>query len=124
GKPQVEGAYLLVLDDRRDGSSADLEALPIESTLVVLASCLDVLGASSTLRNLPGLAGRDRLVLLALVTTGLRRSELCALDWRDLALDGPRPSMLVRRGKGGKPRRQPLAPQLAAELRQDRKSVV
>ena len=47
-------------------------------------------------RNLPGLADRDQLVLLALVTTGLRRSELCALDWRDLELDGREPSLLVR----------------------------
>jgi len=39
-------------------------------------------------RNLPGLAERDQLALLALVTTGLRRSELCALEWRDLELDG------------------------------------
>lgn len=65
----------------------------------------------------PGLAERDRLVLLALVTTGLRRSELIALDWRDLDLDVPRPSLLVRRGKGGKPRPQPISTQLAVELR-------
>jgi hypothetical protein len=51
-------------------------------------------------RNLPGLAERDRLALLALVTTGLRRSELCALEWRDLELDGHKWSLLVRRGKG------------------------
>ncbi len=37
-------------------------------------------------RNLPGLAERDQLVLVTLVTTGLRRSELCALEWRDLEL--------------------------------------
>jgi integrase len=41
---------------------------------------------------------------------------LIALDWTDLDLDDPRPSLLVRRGKGGKPRRQPLAPALALEL--------
>ncbi len=40
-------------------------------------------------RNLPGLVERDRLALLTLVMTGLRSSELCALDWRDLELDGP-----------------------------------
>jgi integrase/recombinase XerC len=67
-------------------------------------------------RNLPGLAERDRLVLLALVTTGLRRSELCALDWRDLELEGRKRSLLVRRGKGGKPRRQPLPVGLARKL--------
>lgn len=67
-------------------------------------------------RNLPGLVERDRLALLALVMTGLRRSELCALDWRDLELDGRKPSLLVRKGKGGKPRRQPLPGGLAREL--------
>jgi hypothetical protein len=49
-------------------------------------------------RNLPGLAERDQLTLLALVTTGLRRSELCALEWRDLELDGRKRSLLVRHG--------------------------
>jgi site-specific recombinase XerD len=67
-------------------------------------------------RQRAGLAARDRLVLLTLVQTGLRRAELIALDWSDLELDGLRPSLLVRRGKGGKPRRQPLAPSLAHEL--------
>jgi integrase/recombinase XerC len=68
-------------------------------------------------RNLPGLAERDQLVLVALVTTGLRRSELCGLDWRDLDLDAPAPTLLVRRGKGDKPRMQPLPAGLAGELR-------
>jgi integrase/recombinase XerC len=67
-------------------------------------------------RRRRGLVERDRLVLLTLVQTGLRRSELIALDWADLELGGPRPTLLVRRGKGGKPRRQPLAPALAREL--------
>jgi site-specific recombinase XerD len=67
-------------------------------------------------RRRAGLAERDRLVLLTLVQTGLRRAELIALDWADLELEGPRPSLLVRCGKGGKPRRQPLAATLAREL--------
>ncbi len=72
--------------------------------------------ASSPVRRRPGLVERDRLVLLTLVATGLRRSELIALEWRDLDLDRERPSLLVRRGKGGKPRRQPLPPALATEF--------
>src|SRR5205823_5970653 len=67
-------------------------------------------------RRRPGLAERDQLVLLALVATGLRRSELLALNWHDLELESERPTLLVRRGKGGKPRRQPLLPELAASL--------
>jgi site-specific recombinase XerD len=72
--------------------------------------------AGSPRRNRPGLAERDRLVLLALVTTGLRRSELLALNWADVDLEDTAPTLLVRSGKGGKPRRQPLPPALAAEL--------
>jgi integrase/recombinase XerC len=67
-------------------------------------------------RQRQGLCDRDRLVLIALVLTALRRSELIAVNWCDVSLDGPRPSLLVRRGKGGKPRRQPVPSQLAAEL--------
>jgi site-specific recombinase XerD len=52
-------------------------------------------------RRRTGLAERDRLVLLTLVQTGLRRAELIALDWADLELERPRPSLLVRCGKGG-----------------------
>jgi len=66
-------------------------------------------------RKLPGLAERDRLVLLALVVTGLRRSELCSLRFGDLRLDGDA-SLLVRHGKGDRPRRQALPPLLAGEL--------
>jgi integrase/recombinase XerC len=76
--------------------------------------------AGKPARNLPGLAGRDQLVLLALVTTGLRRSELCALEWRDLELDGRKKSLLVRHGKGDRPRSQPIPARLARELREVR----
>jgi site-specific recombinase XerD len=76
--------------------------------------------AGSPQRKRRGLAERDQLVLIALVATGLRRSELLNLDWRDLDLEGERPSLLVRRGKGGKPRRQPLLPELAARLAENR----
>jgi site-specific recombinase XerD len=73
-------------------------------------------------RRLTGMVARDRLVLMALVFTGLRRSELIAVRWGDVDLDGERPSLLVRRGKGGKPRRQPIPLQLAAELDHHRRA--
>jgi integrase len=72
--------------------------------------------AANPPRRRDGLAERDRLVLLTLVQTGLRRAELIALDWSDLDLESARPSLLVRHGKGGRPRRQPLARPLAREL--------
>ena len=52
---------------------------------------------------------------MALVLTRLRRAELMAVQWRDVNLEDERSSLLVRRGKGGKPRRQPLPSQLVAE---------
>jgi integrase len=69
--------------------------------------------AANPRRHRPGMAERDRLVLLTLVITGLRRSELLALDWRDMTL-GDWPSLLVRHGKGDRARRQALPKQLAA----------
>jgi site-specific recombinase XerD len=72
--------------------------------------------AANPKRNVPGLAERDQLVLLALVLTGLRRSELIALDWRDVSIEDSPSSVLVRCGKGGRPRRQPLPSQLAGKL--------
>lgn len=72
--------------------------------------------AGRPVRRRQGRAERDCLVLVALVTTGLRRAELLSLDWGHLDLDAEIPT-LVRRGKGGRPRRQPVAPQFAADLR-------
>ena len=45
---------------------------------------------------------RDRAILLTLLDTGLRAGELCALDLSDLDL--PTNSLIVRQGKGRKPR--------------------
>jgi site-specific recombinase XerD len=59
---------------------------------------------------------RLRGVIVVLWRAGLRISE--ALELNESDLDADRGALLVRHGKGDKPRRQPLAPQLAAELRQ------
>ncbi len=79
--------------------------------------------AAAPARNYRGLAARDRLVLLSLVLTGLRRSELIGLNWADVDFDGSRPSLLVRHGKGGKPRRQPITQALARELARVRSEI-
>ena len=58
-----------------------------------------------------------RLVMLIQWRAGLRVSEALALEVADLALEGERPSLRVRQGKGGKDRVVPVHPELAAGLR-------
>ncbi len=45
---------------------------------------------------------RDRALILFIADTGLRRAEVCALDWGDI--DMASGAVRVRRGKGGKAR--------------------
>lgn len=54
------------------------------------------------------LALRDHAILVMLLNTGLRVSELCALDLSDLELSERKGSVVVRSGKGGKRRVLPL----------------
>ena len=58
-----------------------------------------------------------RLLMLTQWRAGLRVSEALALEAADIALDGDRPTLRVRRGKGSKPRLVPLHPELAAAYR-------
>lgn len=59
-------------------------------------------------------------VLACLAYCGLRRSELCALDYdgpRDVDLEGPAPTITVRHGKGDRMRVIPLHPTAVRLLR-------
>jgi integrase len=47
---------------------------------------------------------RDWAILHVALDTGLRVSEICALELRDVILDTGHPSLIVRDGKGGKKR--------------------
>lgn len=55
----------------------------------------------------------ERAALLALATSGLRRSELLSLDWRAVDLPGRRLRIL---GKGGREREVPIFEELLAAL--------
>ena len=57
---------------------------------------------------------RDRLIMLTLITTGLRVSELMSLTWADLQLS--RPAHTVCHGKGRKDRVTPLNPDTCRDL--------
>lgn len=59
------------------------------------------------------------IVYLTALETGLRRGELEQLEWRDVNLDGPEPSLNVRRSttKNHKAAPIPMDSELAEELR-------
>jgi len=58
---------------------------------------------------------RHRTILMTLYSTGMRRSELCALRPQDI--DKERMVIHIRQGKGGKDRDVPLSPKLLDQLR-------
>lgn len=64
------------------------------------------------LLSLPGLSTRDRGLLLVLVDTGLRASEVLAIQVRDIR----EKVLLVRQGKGGRQRLVPLSSRLTEAL--------
>ena len=57
---------------------------------------------------------RDRLIMLTLITTGLRVSELTSLTWANLQLS--RPAHMFCHGKGRKDRVTPLNPDTCRDL--------
>lgn len=61
-------------------------------------------------------AVRNAAIVETLLGTGLRVSELCALNVGDLFLDAGNPQVLVRNGKGGKKRLVAISSRLATYL--------
>ena len=57
-----------------------------------------------------------RLFMVVQWRSGLRISEVLALEARDLSLDADHPTLRVRRGKGCKPRVVPVHPELRTVL--------
>lgn len=72
---------------------------PAESSYLTVEECYRVL---KTFDKSQPIGVRNYTITALLWSTGLRVSELCALDWRDIDLDER--ALLVRQGKGGKQR--------------------
>ena len=74
-------------------------APPAEKSWLTVEECFQFLDAF----NQSEPVGMRNYILSALLwSTGLRNSELCNLDWRDMDLEES--ALMVRRGKGGKQR--------------------
>ncbi len=102
------------MTDRARGRFYDPQALTREEFAELLE------GAECPAQHLPGMVERDRLVLLALLLTGMRPTELIAVRWADLDLGWPRPSLLIPSVKGTRCRRQPLPRQELRDWREFR----
>ena len=63
------------------------------------------------------ISSEDGLIIAVLVGSGLRASELCALQVRDLGIEDGKSQIDVRRGKGAKQRSVFISRELAATLR-------
>lgn len=63
------------------------------------------------------ISSEDGLIIAVLVGSGLRASELCALQVRDLGIYGGKNQIDVRRGKGAKQRSVFISRELATTLR-------
>lgn len=59
---------------------------------------------------------RDEAILRLMFTTGARAGEVAAMETADLNLRADPPTAIIRRGKGGKGRVVPLAPEVAASI--------
>ncbi|GAA3856471.1 tyrosine-type recombinase/integrase [Tessaracoccus defluvii] len=59
---------------------------------------------------------RDEAIIRLMYTTGMRAGEVVALRLSDLNLTRNPPAVIVRRGKGGKGRIVPLAPEVALAI--------
>ena len=61
---------------------------------------------------------RNSAVIVLLLHTGLRASELCTLQWRDVSMTERSGSVYVRQGKGQRERRLPLNAVARAAMQQ------
>lgn len=89
--------------DRSPLPHALLPRVPQPELAVVTAQEMQVLLNTIKLHRKPL---RNKAVVLTLFDTGLRASELCGLQLKDLLADG---TVYVRLGKGGKDRRVPVS---------------
>ncbi|MBI4201345.1 MAG: tyrosine-type recombinase/integrase [Chloroflexi bacterium] len=75
---------------------------------------LEAIGVQALLRCAPH--AQAALVMPLQWRGGLRGSEALALEVADISLDGERPTLRVRHGKGNKSRLVPVPPELRAAL--------
>jgi len=91
---------------------------PAEKLVLSVEECFAMLRAFDTDSPL-GL--RNYLIVALLWSTGLRNSELCALNWGDIDLDEA--VLVVRKGKGGKQRQIFLNDRVCGDLKRYRREL-
>ncbi|MGH2833123.1 MAG: tyrosine-type recombinase/integrase [Solirubrobacteraceae bacterium] len=119
----VQLRSFMVWLSRRHGTPNPFDALPTPSPhykqeWLTREEFVELLaGAANPSRDVPGTVERDTLVLMTFLLTGMEGSELIALRWAEVDLDGRRPSLFVCSHRARRPRHRPLPIQFCAELR-------
>jgi len=96
----------------RETARFDIPMAKVPKRLPLVLSRDEVARLFAHCRNL-----RDRTLLETIYATGLRVSELCALELSDIESAPDRMCLKVRQGKGGKDRYTLLSPRLLVSLR-------
>lgn len=97
---------------RKPGIWLDIPMAKVPKRLPLVLSRDEVIRLFAHCRNI-----RDRSLLETLYATGMRLSEVCALELPDIESAPDRMCIKVRQGKGGKDRYTLLSPRLLESLR-------
>ena len=95
-----------VVERRKVESYSDVTPLDAGAVQAALAAIGDATPADR----------RDRALLTYALTTGRRLAECAALTWGCVLVNGEQVTVIIRKGKGGKPARDKLARKVAAAM--------
>jgi len=95
----------------------DKKAAWIKKTMLTTGDYLSRPELTRVFAAARSVSGVNELIVAVLVGSGLRASELCALQVRDLGITGGKNQIDVRRGKGAKQRSVFISAELSERLR-------
>lgn len=109
-------AWLTAEGEQDRDPVADLKAPKLDQPIIEPLTDAELRAMLNACRGAGLMDKRDEALLRLMFTTGARAGEVVAMALADLNLREQPPTVVVRRGKGGKGRVVPVAPEVAAAL--------
>jgi integrase/recombinase XerD len=109
-------AWLLAEGETDADPVAGLKAPKIDQPVVQPLTDLELRAMLKAVKGAELMDKRDEAILRLMFTTGARAGEVVAMRTDDLRLRDDPPTVTIRRGKGGRGRVVPLAPEVAAAI--------